>query len=337
LSKPAIKIAITIGDPAGIGPEVTLKAINELSGYDIVPLLIGRAEVLQTQYPQIFKDYIVIEKEKFMTFAASGISTGKKYFVNISSNNPVPVPGIGSIDTGNESRIYVDNSVNFWKQGLADAIVTGPVSKTLIEKSGCPFTGHTEYIASLINETSPYMMMFSEEYRVLLVTTHIPVSEIPVLVDADRIYKTIAIGNKEIGAIDGGNVRIAIAGLDPHCGDEGAIGDFDINVTKRVVEKARKEGINVEGPFAADTLFTPQKWKSYNLVIAHYHDQGLIPFKVLAFDTGVNVTLGLSIVRTSPDHGTAFDIAGKNIANHKSTLEAIKLAYKLACNRVSKT
>ncbi len=335
MSNPAIKIAVTIGDPAGIGPEVVLKAINELPGHDIIPLVVGRAELLQSHYRGLFKNYIIIEKDDFTSFASLAVPSNKKYFFNIPSDKPIPSPGKGSVDTGHESRTYIDRAVELWKLGIADAIVTGPVSKTFIEKSGCRFTGHTEYIAALINEKNPYMMMFSDDYRVLLVTTHIPLADISKMINADRIYNTIAVAYREIRSIDGGNVKIAIAGLDPHCGDEGAIGAFDTDITKEVVQKAVRDGINIEGPFAADTLFTPQKWKSYNLVIAQYHDQGLIPFKVLAFDSGVNVTLGLSIVRTSPDHGTAFDIAGQNKANHKSMLEAVKLAYKLARNRSS--
>ncbi|MFH0976824.1 MAG: 4-hydroxythreonine-4-phosphate dehydrogenase PdxA [Spirochaetota bacterium] len=331
MSKPVIKIGITIGDPAGIGPEVTLNAINELSGLDIVPVVIARAEVLQKHYSALLKEYKTIRPDEISSLK---IPAGSKYLLNIYSNNPVPSPGKGSAGTGLESKTYIDEAVGLWKKGVIDAVVTGPVSKALIEKTGFHFSGHTEYIADLINEENPYMMMYSADYRVLLVTTHIPVKDIFKSITAEKIYNTIKAGYKAIKLLDGkSNVRIAVAGLDPHCGDEGAIGTFDADITRMVVEKAAKEGINIEGPFAADTLFTPQKWKTYNLAIAHYHDQGLIPFKALAFESGINVTLGLSIVRTSPDHGTAFDIAGQNKANYKSMLEAIKLAYKLAMNK----
>ena len=233
-----------------------------------------------------------------------------------------------------ESRLYIDNAVDLWKRGIVNALVTGPVNKAHIEKSGCRFTGHTEYIAGLINEKNPYMLMYSPDYRVLLVTTHIPVADISKNINAEKIYNTIIAGHNAIQLLDSDDsARIAIAGLDPHCGDDGAIGNFDAEITKEAVSRALQNGINIEGPFSADALFTPKKWKSYNLAIAHYHDQGLIPFKVLAFESGVNITLGLSITRTSPDHGTAYDIAGKNKANHKSMLEAIKLAHKLAIKK----
>jgi 4-phospho-D-threonate 3-dehydrogenase / 4-phospho-D-erythronate 3-dehydrogenase len=327
LNNPAIKIGITIGDPAGIGPEVTLKAITKLRGHDLTPVVIGRADVLQKYFPDFLREFIIIRKEKIVP---SDILPYKKYIIDIASKNPVPSPGRGSIATGLESRIYIDKAVDLWKQDIVNAIVTGPVSKAYIEKSGCRFTGHTEYIAKLINEENPYMMMYSPHYRVLLVTTHIPVADIPGMINTEKIYNTILTGHKAIKTLDDKNAKIAIAGLDPHCGDEGAIGNFDIEITGKAIQRALKDGVDIEGPFAADTLFTPQKWKAYNLAIAHYHDQGLIPFKVLAFDSGVNVTLGLSIIRTSPDHGTAYDIAGQNRANHKSMLEAIKLACRLA-------
>ncbi len=326
MRKSSIKIGISLGDPAGVGPEVTLKAIKELGALDFIPVVFGRYEITQKHYPAFIKDYTIIDDHRGITPDISS----NKYFFNIQSSLPVPTPGIGNTDTGSESRIYIDKTVEMWQEGVIDAVVTGPVSKGLIESSGCHFTGHTEYIAELINEEGPYMMMYSSEYRVLLVTTHVPVADIAGLIDAEKIYKTILIGHKSISAIDGDDVKIAVTGLDPHCGDNGAISDFDENVTKEAIRMARADGINIEGPFAADTLFMPNKWISYNLIVAHYHDQGLIPFKVLAFDSGVNVTLGLSIIRTSPDHGTAYDIAGKDAANCGSMVEAIKLAYSLA-------
>ena len=332
MNKRIIKIGITAGDPAGIGPEVTLKALNGMSGLDITPLVIARVEALQKHYPIYLNEYEIIREQKSKTI---NISAGKKYIYDIPSEDPIPLPGKGGADTGRESRKYIDTAIELWKVGIIDAVVTGPVSKAYIEKSGCRFSGHTEYIADLVNEKNPYMMMYSRDYRVLLVTIHIPVSDIPKAINTDKIYNTIKIGYNSIKSLDGENVKIAIAGLDPHCGDEGAIGQFDTEITAKIVEKARKDGINIEGPFAADTLFTPQKWKMYNLAIAFYHDQGLIPFKALAFESGVNVTLGLSIIRTSPDHGTAFDIAGQNKANYKSMTEAIKLAAGLARKKIS--
>jgi 4-hydroxythreonine-4-phosphate dehydrogenase len=324
----ALRIGITTGDPAGIGPEVAMKAIREIDNQDIIPVLIGRSAIYQAAYPADFSTYQIIND----AYNPDTLKSGERYFFDVPLDVPVPLPGHGNIETGRESRMYVDCAIDLWKRRSIDAITTGPVSKSLIEKSGTPFSGHTEYIAERIGEKNPLMMMFSEKYRVLLVTTHIPVSGIAVAVNEEKIMHVIRTGNESIRSIDGKKPRLAIAGLDPHCGDDGAIGFFDRDVTSRAAERARREGIDIDGPCAADTLFIPCRWEGYDLVIAQYHDQGLIPFKMLAFDSGVNVTLGLSITRTSVDHGTAFDIAGKGLAAHQSMLQAINLACVLEKN-----
>lgn len=323
------RLGITIGDPAGIGPEVALRAVNDLRDDSIVPVVIGRYDVLERHYGDLIAGYSHIEAG----FTAKGISPGSRYIFDMPLQFPLPLPGAGSRDTGAESLAYIDAAIDLWKNGLVDGIVTAPVSKGYIEKSGCRFTGHTEYIADVLHETYPYMMMYSQYYRVLLVTTHLPLERVAATIDGDMILRTIYEGHRAIAAIDGGSVRMAITGLDPHCGDDGAIGKFDAEVTAPAVRAARENGIDIEGPFAADTIFLPERWKRYNLVISHYHDQGLIPFKMMAFDSGVNVTLGLSIVRTSADHGTAYDIAGKRCAMHTSMREAIVLASRLVAAR----
>jgi 4-hydroxythreonine-4-phosphate dehydrogenase len=326
LQRKVLKIGITAGDPAGIGPEVALKAVNALHDNDIIPIIIGRRSAIQKNYPDLLYDYAGANDR-------TPAQPGKKYLFDVNTSSPAPVPGGGNPETGRESLACVDAALDLWRSGAIDAMVTGPVSKSLIEKSGVPFSGHTEYIAAKIGGGDPFMMMFSEKYRVLLASTHIPVSDIMSHVSHERLVKVIRAGYDSICMIDGGDVKLAITGLDPHCGDDGAIGTFDRDVTGHAVMTARGQGIPVEGPFAADTLFIPGTWERYNLVIAHYHDQGLIPFKMLAFDNGVNVTLGLPIVRTSVDHGTAFDIAGKNIARWSSMTEAIRLAKQLAEKR----
>lgn len=324
--KRILNIGITFGDPAGVGPEIALKSLPELSkDTEIRPILIGRKSVIDKNYPDLPAPDHVLSMESF---------TGKTQLdgpaiLDLESSYPVPDPGHGSIETGAESLSYIKTALDLWKAGLIDAMVTGPVHKGFIEKSGTPFTGHTEFIADYIGERGPLMMMFSPEYRVLLATTHIPLEHAAEHVTKERLLHVIRAGYESMKAIDGGDVRLAVTGFDPHCGDDGAIGDFDLRITKPAVDEARASGIQVEGPFSADTLFMPEKWSSYNLVIVHYHDQGLIPFKVLAFDRGVNVTLGLSIVRTSVDHGTAFDIAGKGIARYSSMIEAVNVAKML--------
>jgi len=323
LQREVLKLGVTAGDPAGIGPEVALKAINALNDKSIIPIVIGRATVFEELYPDLFSGYEISSRSH------AAHAPGKKYLHDVPLGLPVPKPGAGTADTGKEALACIDAAIELWRAGMIDAVVTAPVSKSLIEKTGIHFTGHTEYMAEKIGETTPLMMMFSEKYRVLLASTHVPVSGITAELGLERLLHVIRTGYDSIRSIDGGTVKLAIAGLDPHCGDDGAIGTFDRDITARAVSLAREKGIPIDGPFAADTLFIPAAWERYNLVIAHYHDQGLIPFKMLAFDEGVNVTLGLSMVRTSVDHGTAFDIAGKNIARWSSMTEAIMLAKRL--------
>ena len=320
-----LKIGITIGDPAGIGLEVTLKALESICDNDIIPVVFGRLEVIEKYFPEKLKDFKIINSKQEL----KNVSVGEKYIFDVKFDSEIPKLGIGTIETGAESLKYIDEVLSMWKLNLIDAIVTAPVNKSFIEKSGIAFTGHTEYIADFINEESPYMMMFSEKYRVILASTHLPLAEVTNYVDRDILKSVVKVGNEALTHIDGEIPKIAITGLDPHCGDDGAIGNFDKDLTVDVVKSLQEDGINIEGPFAADTLFLKNRWEQYNLVVVHYHDQGLIPFKMLAFDTGVNVTLGLSITRTSVDHGTAYDIAGKDIAAYNSMIEAIYLAKKI--------
>lgn len=320
-----VRIGITLGCPAGVGGEVTLKALPHIeSGISVV--LIGRKSILESHYPSFMSDLSI------PFFNADNPSDVPVSFYNIESNFPVPELGKGNLDTASESISYIDASIELWKQGLIDAVVTAPVHKGLIEKSGLKFMGHTEYFAEKINEPDPVMMMYSEKFAVVLVTTHYKIADIPKLVTAEKIESTIRTADSALRKIRGRKPKIALAGLDPHCGDNGAIGTFDTEVSARVVEKLKNE-IDVSGPYSADTLFMKSKWEQYDVAIAHYHDQGLIPFKILAFDKGVNVTLGLSLVRTSVDHGTAYDIAGKNTAGCQSMVEAVDLAALLVRGR----
>jgi len=317
-----------MGDPAGVGPEIALKTLAKLheSSLPFIPVLIGSLEVLKLYNDDKFGTYTITDPENLHTRLNT---TDSHIICNVPYSGKLPVPGRGNVDTGRDSLRYVNTALELWKSGIIDCMVTGPVNKSLIERSGVPFTGHTEYIADYIGEDNPSMLMFSQKYRVLLVTTHIPVSRVKDEVTIEKIQRAIETGHHAISKIEGRPASMAICGLDPHCGDRGAIGEFDSRVTTPLVEKMKQMDMNISGPYAADTLFMPGKWEQYDCVVAMYHDQGLIPFKVLAFENGVNVTLGLSIVRTSVDHGTAFDIAGKNMAGYSSMFEAVHLAYLL--------
>ncbi len=245
-------IGITLGDPAGIGPEVALRALGGIDRTKIRPVIIGRKSVMETHYRNLLPEDLYSAPAS----GNSGFPENTPVFIDVECDYPVPEPGQGSVETGAESLLYIKAAIELWKAGRIDAITTGPVHKGFIEKSGTPFTGHTEYIAGYIGEPSPYMMMFSPRYRVLLATTHVPLSSAAGLVPRERLLDVIRIGYDSIRAIDGGDVRLAVTGFDPHCGDDGAIGDFDLRITAPAIAKARAGGIPVEGPFSAE----PSLW-----------------------------------------------------------------------------
>jgi len=323
LPRRARRIGVTAGDPAGIGPEVAIKAAARFDDSSTILIIIGRAAAMRAVCAS-FEGFEVLGEKDIVDCRAGG-----RYLFDVPIDLPIPVPGEGSADTGRESIAYLDAAIRLWQSGHIDAIVTGPVSKGNIAKSGIRFTGHTEYLAERTGG-EPWMMMYALRHRVLLATTHLPLASVAAALTKERLLAAIRAGHDAVSMLDGPAVRLAVAGLDPHCGDDGAIGSFDREVTAAAIAMAREEGIDVEGPFAADTLFIPSRWERYHLAIAQYHDQGLIPFKMIEFDRGVNVTIGLPLVRTSVDHGTAYDIAGMGIANDESMLSAIRLAARLS-------
>jgi 4-hydroxythreonine-4-phosphate dehydrogenase len=315
-----------MGDPAGIGPEVTCRAIPE-----ILPLLkkralcvIGSRGVIEKRCPGFSQKLRTLRSPAELDSAAEG----EVLLLDPEPDLPEPEAGKGTPETGAASLVYIDTALSLYRAGKAGGMVTGPVSKELICASGTPFTGHTEYIAGQTGG-EPLMMMFSPAYRVVLMTTHIPLERVPASLTSEKLEYCVREGLGAQARMDGERRPLAVAGLDPHAGDGGVIGTWDRDVARPVIERLRKEGLPVEGPLPADTLFMPGVWKRYGMVVAQYHDQGLVPFKALAFDLGVNVTLGLPLVRTSVDHGTAFDIAGKGTADHRSMVEAVLLALRL--------
>ena len=332
-NRKTLRIGITPGDPSGIGPETALKAVNEIAGPEIIPVLIGGRLNIKKNYSSLAEDYTFISADSL----EKELQPSKKYICELEYPAHHHRPGRGTVESALEALFCIDSAVDLWKKGLIDAVVTGPVHKGLIERAGVSFTGHTEYIAGRIGEDDPLMLMYSSDYRVILATTHIPLSEVTRSLDKDRLKKIITEGFRAIETIDGAAGTVALCGLDPHCGDEGAIGVFDTEVTLSAAGELRQEGFPLTGPLAADTLFIPDNWKKYSLAVAMYHDQGMIPFKMLSFEKGVNVTAGLSITRTSPDHGTAFDLAGKGTALYSSMKEAILLARDIEQKKRMKT
>lgn len=305
-----------MGDPNGIGPEVIAKSLRDLarSGEpSFEPVIYGSEGVIRRS----------CELNNFEI---------RTPIVNIEGF-PVSelTPGKVSRMAGTVSIKSIETAVNDAVSGDLDAVVTAPISKESIHMSGSVYPGHTEMLKDLTNAKHPVMMFDGGPFRVALVTIHIPLSEVPGRITRESVFRTIKVCSNDLVSRFGiENPKLAVCGLNPHAGEAGAFGNEEIEQITPAVREAGDEGIDVAGPYPADTLFYHALKGKWDMIIAMYHDQGLIPFKMLAFDKGVNVTLGLPVIRTSPDHGTAYDIAWKGDANPASMTEAIKLAVKLA-------
>ena len=309
-------IAITMGDPNGIGAEIVLKAINDPVISDICrPIIYGSKSV--------FKEAESLTGLKCITEI---IDCDK--FSNLSVE-----PGVCSKGAGEASLFYIESAVEDAINKKVDAIVTAPITKESIHLAGSKYPGHTEMLKELTNSNHAVMLFDGGPFRVALVTIHVALSEVASLITKKKILTIIEVCNQDLKQkFKVAKPKIAVCGLNPHAGEAGAFGKEEIEEIKPAVDLAVDDGINVEGPFPADTLFYFANKGTWDLVIAMYHDQGLIPFKMHSFDTGVNVTLGLPIIRTSPDHGTAFDIAWEGVAKPTSMVEAIKKAVELSSN-----
>lgn len=310
-------IGITIGDPNGIGPEIVVKSLSclEIKGI-CTPTVFGSRKILN-EVKRILALSTDFETVDFDNFDTSDLKAG---------NN--------DRRAGQAALDYIEHSVDYALQEKVDAIVTAPISKKSIHLTGSSYPGHTEMLSDLTGSDKVAMMFEGNLFRVVLVTIHRPLSEIPRLINFDNVFNTIKLTHKfliELFAIP--NPTLVVCGLNPHAGESGAFGTEEIKFIKPAVNMAKEDGIRVEGPLPSDTLFYMAAKGKWDAVIAMYHDQGLIPFKMVSFKDGVNITLGLPIIRTSPDHGTAFDIAWKALADPSSMIAAIKTAVRLAENK----
>jgi 4-hydroxythreonine-4-phosphate dehydrogenase len=283
------RIAITVGDPAGIGPEIARKAAED-------PRVRAACE------PVLY-----------------GPPAGSRF-----------TPGELSAEAGRAAYDAICAAVRDSQSGVVQAIATAPVNKLAFARAGLPWKGHTDLLAHLTGSPRAAMMFWSEPLKVVLATVHIPLASVPGALTRELVEGTIELAAGELPRFGVPRPRLAVAGLNPHAGEDGLLGEEERDVLRPSVEAARSRGVLVEGPFPSDTLFTRATRGEFDAVIACYHDQGLIPVKLLAFGRAVNVTLGLPIIRTSVDHGTAFDIAGKNAADPASLIEATLLAARLA-------
>lgn len=316
-------IGITMGDPSGVGPEIILKAYkdDELKGEFIV---IGDYEVME--YCNILLDYNV-NLNRMLEFGSLKDGCLNILDMGLMKKEKLKI-GVISKESGYAAWKYVEAATKLALAGKISAIVTLPMNKESTRLSFDDFTGHTELIAGLCGETNYTMMLASHKMIVTHVSTHCSMIEAVASVKKDRVYNVIKLTQDALkGFIE--KPRIAVAGLNAHAGENGSFGFEDINEIKPAVEKARNKGMNVEGPIAPDTVFLKAYKKDYDAVVCMYHDQGHIPLKLLDFEGGVNVTLGLKVIRTSVDHGTAFDIAYKGIATTRSLVEAYNFAVKM--------
>ncbi|MEH6936445.1 4-hydroxythreonine-4-phosphate dehydrogenase PdxA [Bacillus sp. JJ664] len=326
-------VGITMGDPAGVGPEIILKSLNNKEVYQQCrPIVIGDAKILDRaqQFVNTNLEIITIEDIGEATY-----EEGKVYCLDM---NLVPADlliGQVSAEAGHAAFEFLRKAIELANDGKIDAICTAPLNKEALHKGGHIYPGHTEILAELTNTNDFSMMLSAPNLKVIHVTTHVGIIDAVKMINPERVYKVIKLADETLKKAGYTNPKIAVCGINPHAGENGLFG-YGEEEEKVIpgVEKAALEGINVVGPLPADTLFFRTVRGDFDIVVAMYHDQGHGPVKVLGLDAGVNITVGLPIIRTSVDHGTAFDIAGKGIADEKSLQEAIRQAIELAPKRV---
>jgi 4-hydroxythreonine-4-phosphate dehydrogenase len=322
-------LAMTMGDPAGIGPELALAAWRDRKRS--APFVVFAAPALLAAAAKRAGVAVPIV-ETDLAGARAAFSTGLPVVPLKSAVEDAPGrPNVANAAATIES---IERAVEAVHQDEARAVVTNPIAKAALYQAGFKYPGHTEYLGALAKAWGapafPVMMIWSEALKVVPVSIHIPLADAPKALTVELIIKTARIVDRDLRARFGViRPRLAVAGLNPHAGEGGAMGREEITIIKPAIDTLKAEGLDVVGPLPADTMFHPKARARYDVALAMYHDQGLIPVKTLAFDEGVNVTLGLPFVRTSPDHGTAFDIAGKGLANPASLIAALKLADRL--------
>jgi 4-hydroxythreonine-4-phosphate dehydrogenase len=326
-------LALTLGEPAGIGPDLALALWTQREALGVPPfLLLGDPAYLDARARGLGLAVNIAESD-----------AGKARSVFASALPVMPLgmkasaaPGKPDDSSAPIAKAAIERAVALVQASEAAAVVTNPIAKSVMQASGFAFPGHTEFLAHLAVRAGakpplPVMLIWSTELAVVPVTIHVPLKDVARLLTADLIAETGRIVAREFARRFGiARPRLALCGLNPHAGEQGTLGHEDDDIVRPAVERLKAEGIDASGPWSADTLFHAGARQRYDVVLGMYHDQVLIPAKTLAFDSAVNVTLGLPFVRTSPDHGTAFDLAGSGKANPSSLLAALKLAEQLA-------
>jgi 4-hydroxythreonine-4-phosphate dehydrogenase len=331
-------LAITMGDPAGIGPELCLRALAEPSVLAVcVPVVIGDAAVLERVRAELesagrLAARMPLPRVISLDEWTRSESPSAPAVVDCAALGGAAVePGVVSPACGRAAYAYVQQAVRDAMAGRVAGIVTAPIHKEALRHAGVPYPGHTEMLAALTGAQRSCMMLWSPELVVSLVTTHIGYAEVPEALSVARVLEVIELTHAAMQRLASGPVCLGVCGLNPHAGEHGLFGRREEQrFVEPAVERARELGMDVQGPLSPDAAFTPLQRRRFSAIVCLYHDQGHIPFKMLAFETGVNVTLGLPIIRTSVDHGTAFDIAWKGVANPQSLFSAVRLAARLA-------
>jgi 4-hydroxythreonine-4-phosphate dehydrogenase len=336
-------IGISVGDPAGIGPEITARALSLRKIYDLCrPLVVGEAEMM--------KKAVKFSKLDLEIHRVSSPKEGLYQFGTVDLLDLKNLDGRSvkhkkiSADYGRASFEYVKKVIELAMAKEIDATVTGPISKEAINLAGFHYSGHTEIYADLTQTKDYAMMLAHDQFRVIHVSTHVSLREACDRVKKGRVYRVIRLGYDAVKRLGVKNPKIAVAGLNPHAGEEGLFGREEIEEIEPAIQQARMEGLRIEGPIPPDTVFSKMQGGQYDLVVVMYHDQGHIPTKLIGFRyddktktwgsmSGVNITCGLPIIRVSVDHGTAFGKAGEGRANPESMIQAIQIAAKLAVRK----
>jgi len=332
-------LGVTMGDPAGVGPEIIARAAAEPAVRAACrPVVIGAAATMREALALVGGAQVVHAVSRV---ADCRWAEGTVEVLDLGNVDMATLPRCEvSAAAGRAAYEYIERSVALAQAGEIDAIVTAPVNKEALAAAGVQHSGHTEILAQLSNTRDFAMLLMGKELKVIHVTTHVALRRVPDLVTRERVLKTIRLAQRTLEGLGQPHGRIAVAGLNPHAGEDGLFGDEERQHIVPAIEAARAEGLSVTGPLPADTLFSRARGGEFDIVVAMYHDQGHIPVKTLGFEydettkrwtglSGVNVTVGLPFLRVSVDHGTAFDRAWKGVANHESMVEALDVATRM--------
>jgi len=331
-----VTIGITMGDPSGIGPEIIIKSFQKRSVKNRRVIVIGDFGIMKMAYDLLKPEGFFLKRISDVSqcdFSPSLLNVLDLQLINSKHFSP----GIVNADSGAAAFECVRKAVQLAMTGQIDAIVTAPLNKEALHKAGKNFSGHTEILASLTGTKDYAMLLYDRKLSVIHVSTHISLKESVMGLKRERIEKVIAMADEVMERLIGSRPRIAVSGFNPHAGENGLFGSEEIEIIIPAVNNMKKKGINVEGPLPPDTVFLQAVKGRFDIVVAMYHDQGHIPMKLLGFSSAVNITVGLPVIRTSVDHGTAFEISWQGRADENSIVNAIRLAVRMSKPMLSQT